>query len=87
MIGRLHREPTEETLSLCLWSHPAFQQQGCASAVLRDVMHDCFSLHAKRLCAYVERDNIASRRLFASLGFRVSGTEDECIEYSIFLAP
>jgi [ribosomal protein S5]-alanine N-acetyltransferase len=59
---------------LSYWTHPTHRRQGVASRALRLLCTFAFSeLGVERLEAYIEPDNVASRRVVESLGFSEEG--------------
>jgi RimJ/RimL family protein N-acetyltransferase len=59
---------------LSYWTHPTHRRQGAASRAVRLLCAFAFGeLGVERLEAYIEPDNVASRRVVESIGFSEEG--------------
>lgn len=83
LVATLHCECVDDTLYLSLLVIPEYQKRGIGSQILRDVKLKKLDLHFSKIQVAIEKDNIASVRLFKNMGFTLLCEEDELWTYII----
>jgi ribosomal-protein-alanine N-acetyltransferase len=83
LIGDLFAEPEEDTFSVGWNFNGAFSGAGYASEAAHALFAHLFAVrNARRLYAYVEDHNVASRRLCERLGMRQEGLFKEFVSFT-----
>ncbi|WP_225028901.1 GNAT family N-acetyltransferase [Xinfangfangia pollutisoli] len=83
LIGDLFAHAEEDTYAIGWNFNPAFSGQGYALEAARALVAHLFeTAGARRLYAYVEEDNLPSRRLCERLGLRHEGTFVDFVSFT-----
>jgi RimJ/RimL family protein N-acetyltransferase len=79
MVGLATIEEDKETY-ISILVNPQFRKQGYGKKVLFEVLKLC---RAATICAYIEKDNTNSIKLFTAFGFRPTSEDDGMICYKL----
>ncbi|MBE6687303.1 MAG: GNAT family N-acetyltransferase [Ruminococcaceae bacterium] len=82
LVATIHLELANYVLYMSVVVFPEHQKQGIATAILKDVQARKLGLDFDTIQVSIDEKNIASIKLFESVGFACVGKDEELLEYA-----
>lgn len=80
-VATVHLELADHILYMSVIVFPEHQKQGIATTILKDIQAEKLGLDFNKIQVSVDEKNIASIKLFESVGFVCIGKDKELLEY------
>ena len=81
LVATIQFELTDRVLCMSIVVFPEYQKQGIATTILKDIQEGILKLDFTRIQVSIDEKNIASLKLFESVGFLCVGKNEELLEY------
>ena len=82
LVATIHLELDNHVLYMSVVVFPEHQKQGIATAILKDVQARKLGLDFDTIQVSIDEKNVASIKLFESIGFVCVGKDEELLEYA-----
>ena len=81
LVSTIHLESDNRVLYMSVVVFPEYQKQGIATAILKDIQSGKTGLDFDKIQVSIDEKNIASLKLFESVGFICVNKDEELLEY------
>ena len=81
LVATIHLESDNGALYMSVVVFPEYQKQGIATAILKDIQSGKTGLDFDKIQVSIDDKNIASLKLFESVGFIYVNKDEELLEY------
>ena len=81
LVATIHLELVDRVLYMSVVVFPEHQKQGIATTILKDIQAGKFELDFDKIQVSIDEKNIASLKLFESVGFICVNKDEELLEY------
>lgn len=82
LVATIQLELADRVLYMSVVVFPEYQKQGIATTILKDIQVGMLELDFTRIQVSIDEKNIASLKLFESVGFVCVGKDEELLEYA-----
>ena len=81
LLATIHLELVDCVLYMSVVVFPEYQKQGIATTILKDIQTRQIGLDFDKIQVSIDEKNIASLKLFESVGFICVNKDEELLEY------
>ena len=81
LVATIHLELVDRVLYLSVVVFPKYQSQGIATIIVKDIQAGKLELDFLKIQVSIDEKNIASLKLFESVGFICVNKDEELLEY------
>ena len=81
LVATIQLELADRVLYMSVVVFPEYQKQGIATTILKDIQAGMIELDFTMIQVSIDEKNIASLKLFESVGFVCVGKDEELLEY------
>ena len=81
LVATIQLELVDRVLYMSVVVFPEHQKQGIATTILKDIQAGKFGLDFNKIQVSIDEKNIASLKLFESVGFICVNKDEELLEY------